>query len=628
MMLPERRAYAVRVATLLYLLEFLGTCNLLFTTPGSSGRTIPVVPAHHIFALSEQSTRAAFAALIASLVAFGLGILKGSSAVACVLLVLLQLADVTRCVCWLQIITGLLCSFALEDLSTSRFSLRSGYPPGIMVAAQWMWAGLHKLNPSFLFGRQDLLDPIVMRLTGRPQLLMPARLCGAMLEALAGAWLLYVFTAGRHSANALHRWVGFPCSFLAVMHAILLVRLIQQDWARAAWGWNILFFAFAWLFWDEVSASGGQDKPQSRPRVRTQSVMVGFTFAYAVLPALTLFGLMPAFLGHAIYNANTGHLDLQIEASSEEALAHIFPRLALMGLQPVGKFIPKPTTAESLSEFGGRSLTRGSRNVTFVVDGSTRWYEELLVVAWPWFHGFEFIIKELVGAADEAHDSKHHPKEEIDGSACVLALYTPPRLLHHGYSPMDRWVTQVCRSTRESDPARLVWKRASAENKEVFRTFRCAPSGLGREPNVQPSPRLPLPNPPPFMPPPPPLPPPSLGTHSAGSTPWRSRTPAALPLRPPPAPPLVFASPPSLPPRLAGGVLAEVSWLGDDGRRVWVLNLTATFPERNISAWAHGYFEIRLMRSSVRRTVLWYADELMVPMQEQQQERYVDIPCE
>jgi hypothetical protein len=308
-MRAARRATAVRFATLLYLIEFLKTCHLLFTTPGSSGRVVPVVPAHPIFALGEQSTRAVFAALLASLAAFGLGVTRASSAVTCAMLVLLQLADVTRCVCWLQTITGLFCAFALEDLSDTRFSLDSFYPPGFVVAAQWTWAGLHKLNPSFLFGDMQLIDPVVLMLTGRSELLVPSRLCGAILETLAGSWLLYVFAVRMQSP--LHRWVCVPCIFLSAMHVFLLIRLIQLDWARAAWGWNVWFSILALLFWDEVAGgtqyshkvTAGRSRPCSHSSM-VSSAKIGFSLVYAVLPALTMFGLMPMFLGHAIYNAN------------------------------------------------------------------------------------------------------------------------------------------------------------------------------------------------------------------------------------------------------------------------------------------------------------------------------------
>lgn len=678
-MRAERRATTVRFVTLLYLIEFLKTCHLLFTTPGSSGRVVPAVPIHPIFALGEQSTRAVVAVLLASLAAFGLGVTCASSALTCATLVLLQLADVTRCVCWLQIITGLFCAFALEDLSGKLFSLATCYPPGLMVAAQWTWAGLHKLNPSFLFGDMELIDPIVLMLTGRSELLVPSRCCGAVLETIAGSWLLYVFAVRTHSR--LHRWVCVPCIFLSAMHVFLLIRLIQLDWARAAWGWNVWFSILALLFWDEV-ADGTQnsDKVTGRNRPCSQSSLVssakiGFILVYAVLPALTMFGLMPMFLGHAIYNANVvrtyrltqdqcrrapnAHhtpwlqdtFEVQVEASSEEALEYIFPRLAGVVQQPAGRYIPKPTQAETLGEFDmpiNGHATHNCRNVTFVFDGITRWYapqlrpacasvtpvspgryDELLVVVWPWFFGFEAIIKELLGRLDEPQGADR--REAEPGSACLMARYTPPRRLQHGYSQEDRWLLRVCRSSAEpSHDAPLVWKRIPAQNTMVSRTFRCEPPHGPRQAPSSPPLQLPRPHPPQPVPPLPPLPPRVLNRQIAPN-----REPPSLvapPALPSLAPSLQQASPPSSPPQLTGGVLAHVSWVGG-GKQMWLFNLTAAYPEKRISVWPHGQFEIRSMRSSVRRTVLWFADELAPPGQGQAStgvaaDRYIEVPCE
>jgi len=76
--------------------------------------------------------------------------------------------------------------------------------------------------------------------------------------------------------------------------------------------------------------------------------------------------------------------EVQVEASSQEALAHIFPRLAAVVQQPAGRYIPKPSSAETLGEFDmaiSSRATHNCRNVTFVFNGITRWYASQLRAA-------------------------------------------------------------------------------------------------------------------------------------------------------------------------------------------------------------------------------------------------------
>ena len=229
---------------------------------------------------------------------------------------------------------------------------------------------------------------------------------------------------------------------------------------------------------------------------------------------------------------------------------------------------------------------------------------------------------------DEPQDADH--RETEPGSACLMAIYTPPRRLQHGYSQEDRWMLRVCRSSAEpSDDAPLVWKRISAQNSIVSRTFRCAPYGL-RQALFSRHLQLPWPSPSQPVPPPPPLPPLVLNRQIAPN--GQPPSPVAPPPLPLFAPSLQQASPPSSPPRLTGGVLAHVSWLGE-GKQKWLFNLTAASPEKTISVWPHGHFEVRSMRSSARLTVLWFADELAPRVQGQAstgvaEERYIEVPCE
>ena len=87
--------------------------------------------------------------------------------------------------------------------------------------------------------------------------------------------------------------------------------------------------------------------------------------------------------------------EVQVEASSQEALAHIFPRLAAVVQQPAGRYIPKPSSAETLGEFDmaiSSRATHNCRNVTFVFNGIKRWYASQLRAACASRHPAPFVF--------------------------------------------------------------------------------------------------------------------------------------------------------------------------------------------------------------------------------------------
>jgi uncharacterized membrane protein YphA (DoxX/SURF4 family) len=222
---------------------------------------------------------------------------------------LLVIADILRAQPWVYMYCSLLSILALSlpdrkhqpliSLSASLACCR------IVLAAMYIYAGLHKLNPYFA---PDVLAFLMSPLSE----LAPAAFNKALpilaialpiMESLAGVCLL---------VPRLRRLGVIGALF---MHGVLLLLLspLGINWNVVVWPWNLALMALIWLlFWPVTAAAdtAAPAQPEAMAR-RGRHALAATVVLFMVLPALSFWNLWPGYFSYALYCGNTckGYLE-------------------------------------------------------------------------------------------------------------------------------------------------------------------------------------------------------------------------------------------------------------------------------------------------------------------------------
>ena len=200
----------------------------------------------------------------------------------------------------------------LALLLTSHYDLDASR---IVLVGNWMWAGMHKVNPSFLSNSVAIVDEVLAWVLVEEAVernRMRWHLVVALGEAGAGMILLIAGCRGMEKAGkVLRACVRIAVVHLAVMHCVIVMQLLRLKWNYSVIGWNVsclLLVVTLWRPWWQWRAEIRNDDTSTVSQSTSQVLAV---FCFVLMPSLVTLGRLDPYLGCAVYTEN--HPSLQIE---------------------------------------------------------------------------------------------------------------------------------------------------------------------------------------------------------------------------------------------------------------------------------------------------------------------------
>jgi hypothetical protein len=181
-------------------------------------------------------------------------------------------------------------------------------PCRIIVAATYFWAGVQKVNVTFIreafpWMLQPLVGTLSAKFRGWP---FPLGLGAALMEAGIGIGLLLAPTR--------------PLAVVAAvtMHALILVSIgpLGHAWDPHVWPWNVATAVIVWLLFWRSDPGGARQILWARPRW-FQGLVIAL---FVVMPALSFFGLWDSYLSAELYSGGTRYGLIEMTDAAKAAL--------------------------------------------------------------------------------------------------------------------------------------------------------------------------------------------------------------------------------------------------------------------------------------------------------------------
>lgn len=204
----------------------------------------------------------------------------------------------------------------------------------VVLSGNWLWSGVHKINPTFLTMPSIIIDPVFALAIGEgltQQMRTQLRYLVSLGEAGAGAVLLSasLWPPPLLSRPMHYALVRASAAALAAMHMIIIARLLLLGWNLNVIRWNVECIFLLWHIFASRRQEGALDSsrdehggraPHKRPahpptpsphRAALVAALVLFVFA----PALVLVGWLDPYLGNANYSSNVPTMDIELYVS-------------------------------------------------------------------------------------------------------------------------------------------------------------------------------------------------------------------------------------------------------------------------------------------------------------------------
>jgi len=213
--------------------------------------------------------------------------------IALALVAFLVLLDQTRLQPWVYQYSVLLGITALQ----SRSKLAACQ---LVVAAQYFWSGIQKLN--WTFAHKTLPDIVGQAGISLPQSLAMLAIIIALSEAVLGIALLF------------RRTRSVAVIVAIVMHVVLLLLMITSRQNSVIWPWNAALIALVVVLFWRVDEHG---RSLSRASYPVRAVLAVCCLA----PALSFVGWWDLYLSSSLYSGNTPNAAIRINEEVRQRLS-------------------------------------------------------------------------------------------------------------------------------------------------------------------------------------------------------------------------------------------------------------------------------------------------------------------